>query len=63
VDTSYYGALDKAFAAGGEDMLDICMVNSGYVEKYARGAMARYAAPYGDLGIDVDTLLKESDTV
>lgn len=61
VDTSYYGALDKAFAAGGEDMLDICMVNSGYVEKYARGAMARYAAPYGDLGIDVDTLLKESD--
>lgn len=61
IDYNYYAVIDKRLTEGGKDMPDIYFVESTYVEKYARGDMSHYAAPYRDLGIDVDTLLKEAD--
>jgi len=60
-DGNYYVALDEGLREGGKYIPDIYAVESSYVEKYARGDMAQYAVPYRDLGIDVDTLIKEAD--
>jgi len=60
-DGSYHAALDAALASGGEVMPDIYTTESSFAKKYIDGTMALYAAPYKDLGIDVDTLLKEAD--
>lgn len=58
---SYTVALDESLTAGRDDAPDIYVVESADIRKYAAGDMARYAAPYKDLGLDMDTLVKEAD--
>lgn len=60
-DGAYQPALDQALAAGGADAPDIFCAEAAFVLKYTKGDAAQYAAAYKDLGIDVDTLLKESE--
>lgn len=60
-DGAYQPALDQALAAGGADAPDIFCAEAAFVLKYTQGDAARYAAPYKNLGIDVDNLLKESE--
>jgi len=60
-DGAYQPALDQALAAGGADAPDIYTAESAFVMKYTQGDAYQYAAAYKDLGIDVDTMLKESD--
>lgn len=60
-DGAYQPALDQALAAGGKDAPDIYCAEAAFVLKYTQGDAAQYAAPYKDLGIDVDTLIKEAD--
>ena len=57
----YQDALDKALAAGGDAAPDIYVTESAFVEVYSQGNMAQYAMTYKDLGIDVDTKIKEAD--
>jgi len=57
---SYQVMLDDGLAAGGSDAPDIYSVESAYANKYTQGEKYQYAADYKDLGIDVDTLLKEA---
>ena len=58
---AYQPALDQALAAGGADAPDIFCAEAAFVLKYTQGDASQYAAPYKDLGIDVDNLLKEAD--
>ncbi len=60
-DGAYQPALDQALAAGGADAPDIFCAESAFILKYTQGDAYQYAASYKDLGIDVDTLLKEAD--
>lgn len=60
-DGAYQPALDQALAAGGADAPDIYCAEAAFVLKYAQGDAAQYAAPYKDLGIDVDAKLAEAD--
>ena len=60
-DGAYQPALDQALIAGGADAPDIYCAESAFVLKYTQGDAAQYAATYKDLGIDVDTLLKQAD--
>jgi len=60
-DGAYTPALDQALAAGGADAPDIYCAESAFVLKYTQGDAYKFAAPYKDLGIDVDTLLKDAD--
>lgn len=60
-DGAYQPALDQALAAGGADAPDIYCAEAAFVLKYAQGDASSYAAPYKDLGIDIDTAIKESD--
>ena len=53
-DGAYQPALDQALAAGGADAPDIYCAEAAFVLKYTQGDMYQYAAPYEDLGIDVD---------
>ncbi len=53
-DGAYQPALDQALAAGGADAPDIYCAESAFVLKYTQGDASQYAAPYEDLGIDVD---------
>jgi multiple sugar transport system substrate-binding protein len=57
----YQPALDQALIAGGADAPDIFCAESAFVLKYTQGDAYKYAAPYTDLGIDVNALLKEAD--
>lgn len=57
----YQPALDQALAAGGSAAPDIYTAEAAFVLKYTQGEGAKFASPYADLGIDVDTLLKEAD--
>ena len=57
-DGAYQPALDQALAAGEVDMY---AAEAAFVLKYCQGDAAQYAAPYKDLGIDVDAKLKEAD--
>lgn len=57
-DGLYQPALDQALAAGGADAPDMYCAESAFVLKYTQGDMAEYAAPYEDLGIDVEAALE-----
>ena len=46
-------ALDQALAAGGADAPDFYCAEEAFVLKYTQGDMSSFAAPYEDLGIDV----------
>ena len=60
-DGQYQPALDQALAAGGADAPDLYCAEAAFVLKYSQGAAAKYAAPYADLGIDIDADLKAAD--
>ncbi|AEV28099.1 hypothetical protein SpiGrapes_0236 [Sphaerochaeta pleomorpha str. Grapes] len=60
-DGAYQPALDQALMSGGSNAPDIYCAESAFVLKYTQGDAAQYAAPYKDLGIDVDNLLKKAD--
>ena len=60
-DGAYQPALDQALASGGADAPDLYCAEAAFVLKYTQGDAAGYAAPYADLGIDVDAKLKEAD--
>lgn len=60
-DGAYQPALDQALAGGGADAPDIYVAEAAFILKYAQGDAYQYAAPYKDLGIDVDKMLKESE--
>ena len=60
-DGQYQPALDQALAAGGADAPDLYCAEAAFVLKYSQGAAAKYAAPYADLGIDVEADLKAAD--
>ena len=60
-DGAYQPALDQALAAGGKDAPDLYCAEAAFVLKYTQGEAAKYAAPYKDLGIDVDGKIKEAD--
>lgn len=60
-DGAYQPALDQALAAGGAEAPDIYVAEGAFVLKYTQGDAYKYAAPYKDLGIDVDKMLKESE--
>ena len=57
----YQPALDAALVAGGPDAPDFYTAESAFVLKYTQGDASSYAAPYADLGIDVDAELKAAD--
>ena len=58
---AYQTALDNAIVAGGETAPDIYTAEAAFILKYSQGDMARFAAPYKDLGIDVENKIKEAD--
>ena len=58
---AYQTALDNAIVAGGETAPDIYTAEAAFILKYSQGDMARFAAPYKDLGIDVDNKIEEAD--
>ncbi len=60
-DGAYQPALDAALAAGGADAPDMYAAEAAFILKYSQGDAYQYAAPYKDLGIDVDAALKEAD--
>ncbi len=57
----YQPALDAALLAGGADAPDFYTAESAFVLKYTQGDAYQYAAPYKDLGIDVDAALAAAD--
>ncbi len=58
---AYQPALDQALAGGGKDAPDLYTAEAAFVLKYAQGAASQYAAPYKELGIDVDKEVKDAD--
>lgn len=58
---AYQPALDQALAGGGKDAPDIYCAEAAFVLKYTQGEAAKYAAPYKDLGIDVDSEIAAAD--
>ena len=60
-DGNYQPALDKALQGGGADAPDFFCAEAAFVLKYTQGDMSSYAAPYKDLGIDVDNEIKAAD--
>ncbi len=58
---AYQPALDQALASGGKDAPDIYTAEAAFVLKYAQGDAAQFAAPYKDLGIDVDKAVEDAD--
>lgn len=60
-DGAYQPALDTALAAGGADAPDMYAAESAFVIKYCSGDASQYAAPYADLGIDVENLVKTAE--
>lgn len=60
-DGAYQPALDQALTSGSSNAPDIYCAESAFVLKYTQGDASSYAAPYKDLGIDVDARLKEAD--
>ena len=57
-DGAYQPALDAALAG---DEVDMYAAEAAFILKYSQGEAAKYAAPYADLGIDVDAKVKEAD--
>nr|MCR5223428.1 carbohydrate ABC transporter substrate-binding protein [Lachnospiraceae bacterium] len=60
-DGAYQPALDAALAAGGAEAPDIYAAEAAFILKYSQGDACQYAAPYKDLGIDVDAEIKDAD--
>ncbi len=60
-DGAYQPALDQALAAGGADAPDIYCAEAAFILKYSQGDAAQWAAPYEDLGIDVNAKIAEAD--
>ena len=60
-DGAYQPALDQALAQTGEDAPDLYCAEAAFVLKYTQGDAAGFAAPYEDLGIDVDAEIKAAD--
>ncbi|GAU79160.1 ABC transporter substrate-binding protein [Fusibacter sp. 3D3] len=58
---AYQPALDQALASGGKDAPDIYTAEAAFVLKYAQGDASQYAAPYKDLGIDVDKAITDAE--
>ena len=58
---AYQQALDQALAAGEDKAPDIYMAEVSFVAKYTKGDMAKFAAAYKDLGIDVDNKIKSAE--
>ena len=56
----YQPALDQALLNGGADAPDMYVCEEAFIIKYTQGDMASYAAPYEDLGIDVDAKIEEA---
>jgi len=56
----FHEALDEYLATDDNLTPDIYFIESARVKKYAEGEQSHYATPYKDLGIDVDTLVKEA---
>ncbi len=57
----YQPALDAALVGGGDDAPDMYTAESAFVLKYTQGDAYAFAAPYKDLGIDVDAELAAAD--
>ncbi|MBP5385349.1 MAG: carbohydrate ABC transporter substrate-binding protein, partial [Lachnospiraceae bacterium] len=60
-DGAYQPALDAALAAGGAEAPDMYAAEAAFILKYSQGDAYQYAAPYKDLGIDVDAEIKAAD--
>ena len=58
---AYQTALDNALVAGGDMAPDMYAAEAAFILKYSQGDMAKFAATYKDLGIDVDAKIKEAD--
>jgi hypothetical protein len=56
-DGAYEPALDQALAGGPGVAPDLYCAEIAFVLKYTKGDASGYAAPYKDLGIDVDNLI------
>lgn len=57
----YQPALEDALINGGSDAPDIYAVEAGFAMKFTQGEFSGYAAPYEDLGIDIDAAIEEAD--
>ena len=57
----YQPALEAALINGGSDAPDIYAVEAGFAMKFTQGEFSGYAAPYEDLGIDIDAAIEEAD--
>ena len=60
-DGAYQPALDQALMGNADNAPDIFCAEAAFILKYTQGDASPYAAPYKDLGIDVDKLLKTAD--
>ena len=60
-DGAYQPALDQALQSGGADAPDMYCAEAAFVLKYTQGDASGFAAPYKDLGIDVDAKIKEAE--
>ncbi len=60
-DGAYQPALDQALVGGGSNAPDIYTAEAAFVLKYTQGDAAQFAAPYKDLGIDVEAALKAAE--
>ena len=58
---SYQAMLNQTLPKGGPDAPDIYAVEAGSVAEYTKGKMAKYAATYKQLGIDVDEKIKAAE--
>lgn len=59
--SGYTDVLDSALAYGGADAPDIYVVEGADAMAYSQGSMSSYAAPYEDLGINVDSDIAAAD--
>jgi hypothetical protein len=57
---NFHKTLENALAEGGPDAPDIYCIEAYDIMNYTQGELYPYAADYKDLGIDVDSLLKEA---
>ncbi len=60
-DGAYQPALDQALIAGGDDAPDLYAAEAAFILKYTQGEAAQYAAPYEDLGIDVNNAISAAE--
>lgn len=60
-DGAYQPALDQALMSGGADAPDLYCAEAAFILKYSQGDASQFAATYKELGIDVDSMIKEAD--